>query len=89
MLFAYFGPDTFMPLTSALAGLAGVVLIFGRTILAFVKLGCRRAIGVLRPAKKVERVPTGLPAGRKLRRDEAEDAPEGHNPAGRSKPVRS
>jgi len=30
MLFAYFGPDTVMPLTSILAAAVGFVLMFGR-----------------------------------------------------------
>ncbi|MDR3633747.1 MAG: hypothetical protein P4L84_07915 [Isosphaeraceae bacterium] len=29
-LFAYVGPDTFLPVTSALAALAGVFMMFGR-----------------------------------------------------------
>lgn len=30
MLFAYFGPETLMPLTSIIAGAAGVFLLFGK-----------------------------------------------------------
>ena len=30
MLFAYFGPDAMLPLTSVLATIVGVVLMFGR-----------------------------------------------------------
>jgi hypothetical protein len=33
MLFAYFGPDTVMPVASALVAAVGVVLMFGRNIL--------------------------------------------------------
>ncbi len=31
-LFAYFGPDTFMPVASIVGAVGGVVMIFGRTI---------------------------------------------------------
>jgi hypothetical protein len=37
MLFAYFGPDTMMPVTSVVAATIGVVLMFGRNILLFGK----------------------------------------------------
>lgn len=30
MLFAYFGPETFLPLTSVIAGVVGVALMFGK-----------------------------------------------------------
>ena len=32
-MFAYFGPDTFMPVASIIGAVGGVVMIFGRTIL--------------------------------------------------------
>jgi hypothetical protein len=34
-LFAYFGPETVMPVTSILATAAAVVMMFGKTILRF------------------------------------------------------
>ena len=33
MLFAYFGPETTLPLASVLAGVLGVVMMFGRATL--------------------------------------------------------
>lgn len=35
MLFAYFGPETMMPVASVIAAAAGVVMMFGRNILQF------------------------------------------------------
>jgi hypothetical protein len=35
MLFAYFGPETMMPVASVIAAAAGVVMMFGRSILQF------------------------------------------------------
>jgi hypothetical protein len=35
MVFAYFGPETTMPVASVIAGAVGVVMLFGRNILVF------------------------------------------------------
>jgi hypothetical protein len=35
MLFAYFGPETMMPVASVIAAVAGVAMMFGRNILLF------------------------------------------------------
>ena len=35
MLFAYFGPETMMPVASIIAATAGVVMMFGRSIYQF------------------------------------------------------
>jgi hypothetical protein len=35
MLFAYFGPETMMPVASVIAAVAGVVLMFGRNVVVF------------------------------------------------------
>lgn len=37
MLFAYFGPETVMPIASILAAVGGAFLMFGRNILYFFK----------------------------------------------------
>jgi hypothetical protein len=42
-LFAYFGPETVMPVTSILATAAAVVMMFGKTILRFALGGVRTA----------------------------------------------
>jgi hypothetical protein len=36
-LFAYFGPETFLPLGSILGAIGGTVMIFGRTIVRIVR----------------------------------------------------
>jgi hypothetical protein len=55
-VFAYFSPETVLPLTSVLASAVGVVLLFGRTALRLVKglfriaaLRGRRAQAIPRP----------------------------------------
>jgi hypothetical protein len=35
MIFAYFGPDTMMPVASVIVAAAGAVLLFGRNLLLF------------------------------------------------------
>jgi len=35
MLFAYFGPETTLPLTSAIAAVTGLVLVTGRVVLSW------------------------------------------------------
>lgn len=47
MLYAYLGPDTFLPLTSILATVAGATLMFGRIILQAFRTGLSR-LGVKR-----------------------------------------
>jgi hypothetical protein len=42
VLFAYFGPETLMPLTSIVAGVVGVFLMFGRNTLRFAVLAWNR-----------------------------------------------
>ena len=43
MVFAYFGPETVMPVTSILATIAAVVLMFGKSMLRLVAGWVRRA----------------------------------------------
>jgi len=42
MLFAYFGPETMMPVASVIAAVSGVVMLFGRNILVFSRKLVRR-----------------------------------------------
>jgi hypothetical protein len=42
MLFAYFGPETMMPVASVLAAVGGVVMLFGRNIVVFSRNLVRR-----------------------------------------------
>lgn len=43
MIFAYFGPETFLPLTSIIAGIVGVFLAFGKSI-GYLALGLVRMV---------------------------------------------
>ena len=43
MIFAYFGPETVLPLTSIVAAAVGVVMMFGRNTLRFALMFARRA----------------------------------------------
>jgi hypothetical protein len=45
MLFAYLGPDTFLPLTSIAAAIIGTMLMFGRTLRVAVVSVLRRIAG--------------------------------------------
>src|SRR4051794_39626 len=51
ILFAYFGPETMLPLTSVVATVVGIFMMFGRTSLRLV----RRSIVSLLPAKSAKR----------------------------------
>jgi hypothetical protein len=44
LLFAYLGPDTLLPLTSGLAGVAGACLIFGKSVVRLLLDGTRRLV---------------------------------------------
>ena len=46
----YIGPETFMPILSALAAVGGVLLIFWRNVMAFF----RKAFNFIRPKDKAE-----------------------------------
>lgn len=44
MIFAYLGPDTYLPLTSVLAAATGAILLFGRNLVRFVVSGFDRTV---------------------------------------------
>jgi hypothetical protein len=51
-IFAYFGPETMLPLTSVLATVAGLVMMFGRTSIRIIRRLVRpRAAGIGKPGK--------------------------------------
>lgn len=54
-LFAYFGPETLMPLTSIVAAVAGVFLMFGKNTLRLIA-GLFRGLG--RTVRRESSVPT-------------------------------
>ncbi|MFI5455377.1 MAG: hypothetical protein ACHRXM_07980 [Isosphaerales bacterium] len=49
MLFAYFGPETMMPVASIIAAVGGVVMLFGRNVLVFGRKVFRRVWPRSRP----------------------------------------
>jgi hypothetical protein len=49
MLFAYIGPETMMPVASVIAAVAGVAMMFGRTIVGFGRKVVRRVWPGSRP----------------------------------------
>jgi hypothetical protein len=42
MLFAYFGPETMMPVASVIAAVGGVFMLFGRNVITFGRKLVRR-----------------------------------------------
>ena len=67
MLFAYFGPETVLPLTSVFAALAGVVLMFGRQVRLVARVVFRRVSQVVRRDKKANSAPVAR-AGKRIDR---------------------
>ena len=62
MLFSYIGPETMMPVASIIAAVAGVFMMFGRSVTGF----CRRMVRSLfpgAPRKTVSRVSDGVTTG--------------------------
>jgi len=85
MLLAYFGPETVLPVTSALAGIAGFFLMFGRVAVAFCKGSVRKAMRLMRRRPATPSLPISVD-GRKVRRDDADGAsPSPLSPAVRPK----
>lgn len=49
ILFAYFSPETYLPVTSVLATVLGVLMMFGRTSLRIIVRAVRRVFGRATP----------------------------------------
>ena len=47
MIFAYFGPETVLPMTSIVAAAVGVIMMFGRNSFRFALMFVRRAFRFL------------------------------------------
>ncbi|CAN5675005.1 hypothetical protein BH23PLA1_BH23PLA1_06610 [soil metagenome] len=56
MLFAYIGPETFLPVASVLAALAGTVLMLGRNSLQ-IALRCFRFVTLQNRRDRLDRRP--------------------------------
>jgi hypothetical protein len=52
VIFGYLGPETMLPMTSAVAGVAGVVLLFGRSSLRWAFGTLKRLASMARPRPK-------------------------------------
>lgn len=73
MLFAYFGPETMMPMTSVLAVVAGVFMMLGRQAFTFARLGLRklgRMVGLVKTPEPPRAVKPA--SARNQRLDQAE-----------------
>lgn len=70
MLFAYFGPETVLPLTSTLAAVLGFVLMFGRRLGLFATVAFRAVARRLRRKAGPSTAPTEVyrPAGPRYQR---------------------
>lgn len=57
MLFSYIGPETMMPVASVIAAVAGVFMMFGRTVMGYGRGLVRRVLPGPKPAPKAEAQP--------------------------------
>jgi hypothetical protein len=55
LIFAYFSPETFLPMTSVLASAVGVLLLFGRNVLQLVRRFLRFATARRRRPERIPR----------------------------------
>lgn len=59
MVFAYLGPESMLPLTSVVAGVAGVVMMFGRSSVRWVVATFRRFNPQAKPTSRTRRIGSG------------------------------
>ncbi len=52
MVLAYLGPETMLPMTSVVAGVAGVAMLFGRNSMRWALNVARRLFAMARPRPK-------------------------------------
>ena len=77
MLFAYFGPDTMLPLASTLVAIAGFVLMCGRQAVRFPLLLVRRLTKTTSPEAVVDEAQTTVEAdGKRVRLDHDQSLPQ-------------
>jgi hypothetical protein len=82
MLFAYFGPETLLPVTSIVACVAGSLMMFGRT---FIQLSTRGLRSITRRKSESRATGTIRPAIGRHRHDPAQTSPQRPILAGRHK----
>lgn len=63
MLFAYIGPETMMPVASVVAAVAGVFMMFGRSVVGFGRGLVRRIVPGSAPKPVARPEPTSQDAG--------------------------
>jgi hypothetical protein len=63
MVFAYLGPETMLPMTSVVAGVAGVLMMFGRSSVRWIVGKFRSLASKPKAAPRLRRIGTG-PVGR-------------------------
>jgi hypothetical protein len=59
LVLAYLGPETMLPMTSVVAGIAGVIMMFGRTSLRWVVARFRQVLPSSKPKVPDRRIGTG------------------------------
>jgi hypothetical protein len=80
MLFAYFGPETVLPLGSALAAVLGVFLMFGRQVIFMMRLALGRISRLFRRGTRPKSGPAAPSQGGSVRYDGGDDAHAPHAP---------
>jgi hypothetical protein len=80
MLFAYFGPETVLPLGSALAAVLGVFLMFGRQVIFMTRRAFGRIARLFRPGRLPKSAPAAPSHGGSVRYDGGDDAHAPHTP---------
>ena len=63
VVFAYLGPETMLPMTSVVAGVVGILMMFGRNSWLWAKGIYRRFVSRQKAARPLRRIGTG-PVGR-------------------------
>ncbi len=82
MLFAYFGPETLLPITSVIAGVVGVLMVLGKNTFRFLGLIWSGLWRMVRPnepsvpAPHITPTPTGTGNALERRRAKARTAQE-------------
>ncbi len=59
LVFAYLGPETMLPMTSVIAGVAGVVMMFGRSSLRWFVGVIRRIVPQAKSSSPSRRIGSG------------------------------
>jgi hypothetical protein len=80
MIFAYFGPETMLPITSGIAAVFGVFLMFGRQILFMIVRSLARVGRMFRRGQAAPARPSVSLGTAHVRYDDASGQPAPHAP---------